>query len=302
MPVSKWIVPCTAALVLGALSCPVWTQERTSKPIAALISDLSGKATVTATSPGGTSNAQRFDAIEIGATLEIGAESRAVIVLAGGQRFELGPKARATIATKHLASASGPVTELPPLPALPRISALDESRPKGPPGGVRLRVPSIAGLRPFHTVTLADRTTLRFKPVSGASRYAVEIESDAGRRVFGIESTTAEVVVPAGVLTPDTSYYWTVQTLDKFSGAARGSSEFRTLSAKDAQLREALRRSLETEGGDNHLALLAEIDRRLGLDEEALAGFRAVLAKNPDDVAIQQAVRRLEKLLEIAPQ
>jgi hypothetical protein len=46
------------------------------------------------------------------------------------------------------------------------------------------------------------------------------------------------------------------------------------------------------------LALLAEIDRRLGLYEEALNGFRAALAKRPEDVTLQQAVQRLEKLFE----
>ncbi len=143
---------------------------------------------------------------------------------------------------------------------------------------------------------------LRFNPVRGASKYAVEIENDAGRRIFAAESTTPEVVVPAGVLEAEASYYWTVQTLDKVGGAARGTSEFKTLSSDDARVREALRRSPETEGADSHLALLAEIDRRLGLDQEALDGFRAALAKRPDDVVIQQAVRRLEKLLEIVPQ
>jgi hypothetical protein len=231
----------------------------------------------------------------IGATLAVGPGSRAEIVLAGGQRFELGPKARATIAATQLASASGPITKLPPLPALPRIAALDESRPKGPPGGVRLRAAAISGLRPFHTVTLADRTTIRFNPVDGASRYAVEIENHAGQRIFVAESTTAGVVVPAGVLEPGATYYWTVQTLDRIGAAARGASEFRTLSAADAQARQTLRRSLETGAAPEDVALLAEIDRRLGLYQDALDGFRAALAARPDDLVIQQAVRRLEE-------
>ena len=302
MRVGKWIVRCTGAVLLGALSCPVWAQEAAPKPLAALISDLSGEASITPAPGAAAGNARRFDAIVVGATLATGPRSRAEIVLAGGQRFELGPNARATIAAKQLTSPSGPITELPALPALPRIVALDESRPKGPPGGVRLRGSAISGLRPFHTVTLAERTVLRFNPVRGASKYAVEIENDAGRRIFVAESTTPEVVVPAGVLEADTSYFWTVQTLDKVGGAARGTSEFKTLSSEDARVRQALRRSLEAEGGGGGLALLAEIDRRLGLYQEALDGFRAALAKTPDDLFIQQAVRRLEKLLETVPQ
>ena len=300
MHVRKLIVLCMGAILLGALSRPAWTQEPASTPIAALISELSGTASITSTPAAGTNNARRFDAIDVGATLETGPESRAVIVLAGGRRFALGPKARATIAAKHLAAASGPITELPPLPPMPRIVALDESRPKGPPGGVRLRAGAITGLRPFHTVTLAERTTLRFTPVSGASKYAVEIEDDSGRRIFAVESTTPEVVVPVRVLEPGTSYYWTVRTLDKFGGAARGTSEFRTLSADEAQVRQALRRALTADDSGSNLALLAEIDRRLGLDQEALDGFRAALARQPDDLDIQRAVRRLETLLETA--
>lgn len=298
MRCGKWTVQCTA-VVLATLSCPAaWGQEPAAKPIAALISELSGAASIRATPDAGAGIAQRFDAMAVGATLEIAPQSRAVIVLAGGQRFELGPNARATIAATRLTSPSGPITELPPLPPLPRLVALDESRPKGPPGSVRLRATEIARLRPYGGVTLAERTVLRFEPVRGASRYGVEIADQAGKRIFATESTTPEVIVPAGVLEPKASYYWTVETLDRFGAAARGASEFSTLSAEDGRLRQALRQSLGASGDGSALALVAEVDRRLGLDEEALDGFRAALAGSPDDLALQQAVRRLATLLE----
>jgi hypothetical protein len=292
------------AVVLGALArCSVWGQESASKPIAGLISELSGGASIRPTDGAGGGRAQRFDTIAVGAILEIGPQSRAVIVLSGGQRFELGPNARATIAEKHLTSTSGPIAELPPLPPLPRLVALDESRPKGPPGSVRLRDTAISGLRPSHGVTLAERTVLRFTPVRGASRYGAEIANEAGTRVFAAESTTPEVIVPAGVLEPEARYYWTVQTLDKLGAVARGASEFRTLSVQDARVRQALRRSLEAEGDGGALALVAEVDRRLGLHQEALDGFRAALAGRPDDLVLQQIIRRLENLPErIDPQ
>lgn len=298
MLVGRWIAQCTGAVVIGALSWSVSAQDPASKPLAALISDLSGEVLMKSTLAGAATKAQRFDAITAGTTIEVGADSRAEIVLAGGQRFELRAKARATIAEKNLTSTSGPVTELPPLPALPRIAALDESRPKGPPGGPRLRGGMISGLHPSHIVTLAERTMLRFSPVAGASRYGVEVQDDAGRRIFAAESTASEVVVPAGVLQPGASYYWTVQTLDKFGGAARGASEFRTLSAEEAGFRQAVLRALEAEGNSRGVALQAEIDRRLGLYQEALEGFRTALARTPGDRAIQEAVRRLEELLE----
>jgi hypothetical protein len=105
------------------------------------------------------------------------------------------------------------------------------------------------------------------------------------------------------VLKPAASYYWTVQALDRFGVAPRGRSEFTTLSAADSQFREALRTSVQGEASGGALALLAEVDRRLGLYREALDGFRAQLARTPDDLAVQRALRRLEQMLDkSAPQ
>jgi hypothetical protein len=297
MSVGEWIARCTGVFLVVAIPCSASAQGSASKSLAALISDLSGEVSVTQKPGGALTKAQRFDAIPLGATVETGPSARAEIVLAGGQRFELGAKARGTIAEKHLTSTSGPVKELPSLPPLPRMAALDESRPKGPAGGVRLRGGTVSGLQPSHIVTLAEGTRLRFLPVAGASRYAVEIQDDAGRRIFSVESTVSEVVVPAGVLAAGGAYYWTVQTLDKVGGAARGATEFRTLSAEDARIREAVLRTLEGDGNGG-LALRAEIDRRLGLYEEALNGFRAALARTPEDRSIQEALRRLAQMPE----
>lgn len=302
MRVGKQIAQCTGAVLLAMLQSSVSAQEPASRPLAALISDISGDVSVTSKPGGAVTKAQRFDAIPLGALVVTGASGRAEIVLAGGQRFELRAKARATIAEKSLTARSGPVTDLPSFPALPRMAALDESRPAGPAGGVRLRGGEIVGLQPSHIVTLAERTKLRFSPVAGASRYAVEIQDDSGRRIFAAESSASEVVVPAGILAPGGSYYWTVQTLDKVGGTVRGSAEFRTLSAEDARVRDSLLRTLESDASSGGLALRAEIDRRLGLSEEALNGFRAALARAPDDRSILEAVGRLERLLERHPE
>jgi hypothetical protein len=278
------------AVCWGAVSA----QEAAPRPLAAIISELSGGAAMRATPPAPRSQAQRFDALPLGATLELGAGARGVLVLAGGRRFALGPNARVTIATNQLTSTSGPVQELASLPTLPRIAALDASRPAGPPGAVRLRGPVITGLRPSHAVVLVEPLTLRFNPADGASRYAVEVDDDAGKRIFAGESTAPAIDVPAGMIAPGGLYYWTVRTLDRTGGEARGAGQFRTVTVDDARLREALRRSLATDAGA--VALLAEIDRRLGLYPEALAGFRAALARTPDDPAIQRAIRWLEAI------
>jgi hypothetical protein len=288
---ARWIATILSGAVSGGV---VWAQEPASQPIAALISELSGEAGIRSSPSASRGQAQRFDALPLGATLELGSRSHGVLVLAGGRRFALGPNARATIAANQLTSTSGPVKELVSLPTLPRIVALDESRPTGPPGAVRLRGPIVSGLRPSHAVILTEPLVLRFDPVDGASRYAIEIENEAGRRIFAGESTTPELEVPVALIEPGASYYWTVQTPDRSGGEARGTAQFKTLSLEDAQHREALRRSLASDDGAVALALMAEIDRRLGLYPQALDGFRSAQARTPDDPAIQRAIRWLE--------
>jgi hypothetical protein len=264
-----------------------------------LVSDLAGSASIeTATRK--PVRLDRFDAIVAGAAIEVGPMSQLTLVLAGGKRFELGAGARATIAADRLTSQSGPVTELASLPPLPRIAALDASRPKGPAGGIRLRGPRISRLDPSDAVTLATRTRLRFAPVAGASQYGIEIDDSSGRRVFGVETMASDVTVPNGLLEPGAAYQWTVRTLDLSGATARGVSQFRTLSSEDERQREALRRSLDAEGGARALALLAAVDQRLGLYAEALEGFREALKSAPDDKPIAQAIRSLEELLEPA--
>ena len=287
-----------AAILMGAVSSsPVLVQVAPAQPTAALVSDVTGSASIE-TAPRKNVRIARFDAIAAGAVIEVGPNSQVVLVLAGGKRFELGSGARATISADRLTKQSGPLTELASLPPLPRIPALDTSRPKGPAGGIRLRGPRISGLRPSDAVTIATGTRLRFAPVAGASQYGIEIENSSGRRVFGVETTAADVMVPEGVLEPGVAYQWTVRTLDLSGATARGVSQFRTLSSEDERHREALRRSLGAEGGGRALALLAAVDQRLGLYAEALDGFRDALRRTPDDVAIAQAVKSLEELLE----
>jgi hypothetical protein len=283
-----------ALLCIGSPCHAAWSQETRAQPLAGLISDLLGEASILSPGEQSAKKASRFDAIVPGATLEVGENARVVIVLAGGRRFELGAKARATITAAELASTSGPISELSRLPSLPKLAALDDSRPQGPPGGVRVRSDVVSGLSPSHAVLSMEPTTLRFDPVKGASRYSVEVEDEAGRRVVGGETSAPEFVVAPGVLQPGATYYWRVQTVDKVGAAARGSSRFTTLSTEQMQSRDALRRTLSSQGGADSLAFLAEVDRRLGLVQEALNGFRAALREKPDDPAIQRAIRALE--------
>lgn len=160
----------------------------------------------------------------------------------------------------------------------------------------------MTGLRPADTVILTSPLSLRFDAVAGAGRYAAVLDDALGRRLFAAESSTPEILVPDGVLGPGASYYWTVQALGAVGGDARGTSRFRTLSTDELQTREALRSAVEADGGADALALLAETDRRSGLFQEALDGFRAALTRQPGDAALTDAVRWLESRLDVGRQ
>jgi hypothetical protein len=139
---------------------------------------------------------------------------------------------------------------------------------------------------------------LRFAPVPDASRYQVTVEDESAASVFQVETQSPTVHVLPGILKPGAKYYWHVRTLDRMGQVARGTAEFVTLTAETARARAAVKAALEVAGDAASLALLAELDRRLGLLVEACDEFRAALAKAPGDAALQQALERLEQELE----
>jgi CHAT domain-containing protein/Tfp pilus assembly protein PilF len=283
-----------AALVAGFLcqSAVAGQNAAADGKRVALISELSGTAVVEGSGSPTPSAVKRFTALPDGSILRLGPGSRAVVVLVRGRRFTLGPGARATVHGDRVSATSGPVEELPSLPALPQLVALTDA-PRAL-GGVRLRASAVTGLSPSNGAALASRARLRFAPVAGAATYRVEIEDGQGRGIFTSETASAEVAVPAGILEAGADYYWTVRTIDRPGAQARGSAGFRTLRPDEARARDDLAARLRGEGGAPALALLAAIDRHLGLHQEALEGFRAALALAPGDAALEAAIRDLE--------
>lgn len=266
---------------------------------AAIVSDLTGTASVTRPRALGTGPLRRFEWIAAGSVIEVSRASKVTLLFANGTRYELGESARAKAEPGSLVSCSGPVRQLEPLPPLPRVSPSAESARAGPrSAAVRIRGGAIANLYPDSgSSTLADGTVLRFAALPDASRYRVEVESETGASVFQVETQSLTVHVSPGILKPGAKYYWQVRTLDRIGHAARAAAEFLTLNAESARARAALKESLESAGDAASLALLAEIDRSLGLLVAARDGFRAALAKAPGDVALRQVLDRLEQQL-----
>ncbi len=269
-----------------------------AKPVA-LVYSLAGQAA--RASPAKERRSLRlFDRLPAGTKVEVGPGSRLAIAFVNGRRYELGEHSKATLGRANLFSRSGPVRPLPSVPPLPRLAAIaKEDRPGLSAGAVRIRAERIAGLYPrCRAATLAGATVLRFEPVDGGGKYRVEVQDRQGNVVFAEGTTTVTVRVPARLLKPGVHYGWTVRTIDRVGPVARGDADFVTLSAKTAEAREELREAVETAGDGASLALLAEVDRGLGLLVEARDELRAAVQSSPGDAALADALAELERRLE----
>ena len=123
---------------------------------------------------------------------------------------------------------------------------------------------------------------LRFQPVDGASRYAVEIENDAGRR--GLPWRGGERGADGARRHARTRRDLLLERADAgqgWRGGARDEPSSRPCRQKKCGGATRSARSLASEGGTAAAALLAEVDRRLALYQEALNGFRAALVNKP---------------------
>jgi len=265
----------------------------------AIVYALSGTAWVKTADANAKRPAERFEWIPADADLEVGPDSTLRIAFLNGSRYELGGRAKVTLsADGALRSSSGAVRPLAPVPPLPRLEPLAaDVKPPAQAGALRIRGGRIEGLYPRDDASvIPDKTELSFELLPGTARYKVQVENELGTAVFDVEIHTASVVVSPGVLRPGSRYHWTVRSLGRTT-AARGEADFVTVDAESLAAREKLRRSLQGVGDADSLALLAEVDSRLGLLVEARGAFRAALANAPNDQAIQAALERLERRL-----
>jgi tetratricopeptide (TPR) repeat protein len=190
------------------------------------------------------------------------------------------------------------VRSLPSVPPLPRLAAIaEDDRPGAKAGAVRIRAERITGLYPRREATvLPGEIPLRFQPVTGAGTYRVEVQDEQGRTLFAADTASSTIEVPAGTLRAGRRYHWTVRTLNRPGGVARGEADLVVLSEGAAQARAETRKILESEGPGS-LSLLAAIDYGLGLLLEAREGLRAALDGKPGDSALQEALAGLESTL-----
>jgi hypothetical protein len=291
--------PAVARLVLGALLHAASALGQETGPPVAIVCALTGTASLTVPAEQRTTALRLFDWLRPGSIVEIAPDSSLTIVFSNGVRYELGGTARATTGTNTLDSSSGPVRQLEPVPPLPRLAPIAEGARTGPRyAAIRIRGGTIGKLYPdLGAATLAESTVLRFDPVPDASRYRVDVQTESGVSVFQVETQSPAVSVSPGILKPGEKYYWDVRTLDRIGQAARGAAEFVTLTEEAANARAVLKRSLERADDVASLALLAEVDRGLGLLIEAREQFREALKRYPGDAGLRHTLDRLEQQL-----
>jgi hypothetical protein len=245
---------------------------------AGLVASLAGTAMTGASTP-----VASLQWIADGAVVETGANSKLVVILLNGHRFELGAKARATVGPAKLWNTSGPVRELDPLPPMPKAAPLTVASDGGAAGRFR-GAGKIQELCPRDgMIALPGSGKLSFRAVDGAVAYQIVLEDADGNEVAQQQTTATEIAVP---LQPAMQYSWRIGALDK-SGTvtAKDHANFATASEEQVKERKAFAEAL----GSNP-ALLAEVDFEAGLVREAIEEFTAAVHANPADTAAKRGL------------
>jgi hypothetical protein len=240
---------------------------------------------------------ERLDWMPAGARLETGPDSSVVVVFWSGRRWRIEERTNARVDADGIRAVRGRVVELPAFPPLPRVGAIRADQPSGAGAAVRVRGRYWTRVYPReHARTLCRATTLRFETAGRLTEFWVQVKDPQGRVVFETTILGNSVGVPPGILAPATRYAWKVEPLPP-NGTPEAIGSFETLSAEI----EATRDTLHASSGSRDpatLAMLAEIDWRLGLLVEAHQGFEAALAAMPMDDVWQRRVDELKALLD----
>ena len=269
--------------------------EAAAAPVA-IVAALSGSGTLHAS--GASAELRLFDRLAVGDVVSLAADATAVVAFVNGNRFEVQGGGTVTVGQVELQTERGVVNALKPVGTVPAVAAIPAAHSPGRrSGAIRVRSGSLWGAEVENlyprdgAASLACATKLTFTSVVSATEYRVDVEDELGETVFQAETRSPEVIIPGGVLKPDTEYYWRVRTVGRRLDGGRGEALFVTLSAENAAAREAIRQRVEAEGGDGALLLLAEVDRSLGLYREACETLVRAGAGDPTNPHIEAARR-----------
>jgi hypothetical protein len=261
-----------------------------SQGAVAVVASLSGEAG--AVSPGSqTSTAiHTFDWLDAGVRIEVRAKSTMRLILRNGRAYELGAGANATVDKDALSISNPPVRELNRLPPMPQIAALPTNAPDTS-GAAPIRGGTILkGLYPDHAPAIASHVTLSFAPVPDALNYSVIVEDEMGNILLRVTTPLTKVDVPADALGPGSLYAWRVRAFAASGVVGEGSAEFVTISKDELDRRAAFAQAINAEGDAMGLALIAGVDREIGLLADACDEFEAALLLRPSDPGLDHAL------------
>lgn len=256
---------------LGSLALPVRDAVAQREPVA-ILATVEGDVWMTiAGTPERTP--RRFERLSADVVLRTGASGRALVVFRTGVRVLVQSSSRVRLHAGRAEVLSGVATPLEPVPTVPLVAPVSGAGTTIT--AVRIRAGAIAVLEPPPGAsTLADTTVLAFAPASAAA-HEVVVEDADGAVAYRADVERGRVMVPRGILRPDTHYRWRVRGTTAAGFAADGGGDFHTLAESLVRDRARLRAALA--GADLASdALLAEVDLSLGLWSEALASFRRV--------------------------
>ena len=280
----RWTLIALALAPLYAADC--------CRNSVAVVASLSGSATVRSPARPAKAAVSSLDWLSEGMTLEVGPGSQAVLILVNGHRYQLAAGAQMTLTANGVPKLTGAARELSPLPPIPSPAAIvAESAPTS--GAVRVRGDAeVSDLYPrAGIVVLPDNVTLRFKAFPKAGSYRVTLENDGADNLLNVTTETTGISVPAGTLEAGAHYRWRVQALRAGIPIAVGRAEFDALSAENVLQRMEFASALGDQNRDaSTLALLAQVDLRLGLVAEACDELSEALKQKPGDAALQRAL------------
>lgn len=287
--------PLRWTLVLALAALPAVLAETAAAPpleTSAIVFEISGRATA------GTPRRilERLSRLRAGDTVRTEDGASLKLAFGNGLRYRLGPGSSALLGSQGLSRSEGEVEALPRVPTLPRIPAVRDDRGSHS-AATRVRGEVLAGIYPRGTAALADRARLLFDAVPNAPGYVVEIADAAGERVFRTEVRNGPVEVPAGTLVAGARYSFKVETARRPGPEAVGRGSFVTLSEEVAHEHRTLEEALQKEGDAGAWALLASVNRDLGLLLEAQEAARAALALAPGDAGLLATLAELDRQL-----
>lgn len=288
-----------AAFTLIALlgTVDLYAQPRSARPSAAAASAAAmiarAKGDITVESPSGAREAVRFERLAEGDVIRTGRGAEAMLVFRTGARVRLGEASRARVDGDRAIRIDGTLEILSSVPPVPLVAPVAGAGTTIT--AVRIRAGGLTLVSPVEdATTLAGSTVLEVAPAA-TDAYEVEIEGPDAAVVHRVRTREPRVVVPDGPLRPGRAYRWRVTARLATGFSLSGEGRFHTLATDAADAREKLRQSLPADDADA-LALLAEVDRTLGLLEEALAGFRAARAAGAADPIVAARITEIERL------